>query len=111
MTIKDKIPKNHMPEVLPVLPLMSTVLFPLGIFTVQVGYERNLKLLQDRVDPNQIIALNFTPTNKIDHLTKEQLSLVGVAAQIIKIEDFGEGAKQVTVEGMKKNPSTGIHSN
>ena len=37
-----------MPGELPVLPLMSTVVFPLGISTIQVWYDRNLKLLQAR---------------------------------------------------------------
>jgi ATP-dependent Lon protease len=35
-------------------------------------------------------------------LTTEQLSPTGVAAKMIKIEEFGEGGKQVTVQGIKR---------
>lgn len=102
MTLKDKTSENRMPEVLPVLPLMSTVLFPQGIYTIQVGYDRNLKLLQDQIGLDIIIALTFTRATNIDQLTPEQLSTIGVATRIIKIEEYGEGAKQVTVEGIKR---------
>ena len=91
-----------MPDELPVLPLMSMVLFPLGISTIQVGYEKNLKLLEDRGKTGEFIALAFTRTTDINQLTSEQLSRMGVAAKIIKIEELGEGGKQVIVEGMRR---------
>jgi len=91
-----------MPNELPVLPLMSVVPFPLGIFAIQVGYERNLKLLQDRGKTGEIIGLTFTRTTNISQFNPEQLFTVGVAAKIVRIEELEEGGKQVTVEGMKR---------
>ena len=102
MSLENKVSEERMPEALPVLPLMSTVLFPLGISTIQVGYEKNLKLLEDRGKTGEIIALTFTRTTNMNQLTPEQLSTIGVAAKITKIEEFGEGGMQVTVEGMKR---------
>lgn len=87
---------------LPILPLMSTVQFPLGISTIQVGYEKNLRLLKDRGKVGEIIALTFTGINDINQLTSEELSNIGVAAKIIKIEESGEGGKQVTLAGMSR---------
>jgi len=91
-----------MPNELPVLPLMSTVMFPPGISTIQVGYEKNLKLLQDRGKTGEIIALTFARTANINQLTPERLSTIGVAAKIIKIEELGGGRKQVTVEEIRR---------
>jgi len=102
MSAEDKVSEKRVPEVLPVLPLMSTVLFPLGISTIQVGYERNLKLLQDRGKTGEFIALTFAQTANMDHLTEEQVSTFGVAAEIVKIEKLSEEGMQVTVEGVKR---------
>jgi len=102
MSAEDKVSEKRMPEVLPVLPLMSTVLFPLGISTIQVGYERNLKLLQDRGKTGEFIALTFAQTANTDQLTEEQVSTFGVAAEIVKIEKLSEEGMQVTVEGVKR---------
>ena len=100
MSVKTKASSEHIPEVLPVLPLMSTVLFPLGISIVQVGDRKGLRLLQDS-GVDKTIALTFARTTDVSHLTLEQLSPIGVEVRIIRIEDLGELGKQVTVEGMK----------
>ncbi len=94
--------KGMKPGELPVFHLMSTVIFPWGISTLQIGYEKNLKLLQEQVKAGGIIGFAFARTADIDQLAPEQLSTTGVAAKIMKIEKFGEGGKQVTVQGMKR---------
>ncbi|UCB53270.1 MAG: endopeptidase La [Candidatus Zixiibacteriota bacterium] len=91
-----------MPDELPVLPLMSTVIFPLGISTIQVWYERNLRLLQARAKRGDIIGFSFARTTDMDQLTPRELSAGGTAAKIIRIEGFGEGGKQITVQGLKR---------
>jgi ATP-dependent Lon protease len=108
MSLKNRVSEEGMPEILPVLPLLSTVLFPLGISTIQVGYEKNLKLLEDRGKTGEVIALAFAQTTDINQLTPEQLARMGVAAKVIKIEESGEGGKQVTLEGMKRIRLRGI---
>ncbi|MGB8658064.1 MAG: endopeptidase La [Candidatus Zixiibacteriota bacterium] len=90
------------PDELPVLPLMSTVVFPLDVSVLHVGYERNLKLFRDRVGPGGMIATVFTRSAEIEQLTPERLSTLGVAAKVIRIEGLGDGGKQVTIEGMRR---------
>ncbi len=87
---------------MPVLPLMSTVLFPLGISTLHVGYESNVKLLRDQVGPGEIIALTFARSTDISRLAPEQLSSIGVVATIIKLEELGEGEMEVTLRGIRR---------
>jgi ATP-dependent Lon protease len=102
MNSKTRIPETNFPDALPVLPLMSTVVFPLGISTLHVGYQRNLRLLEDINKPGQIIALTWAGSGISNNVTFRQLSTVGVAAKIMKIEDSGEGAKQLAVEGISR---------
>jgi ATP-dependent Lon protease len=98
---KKKSESNKAKE-LPVLPLMSTVIFPWGISILQVGYKKNLKLLQRRVNTGGTVGFVFARTADIEQLTPDRLSTIGVEAKIMKIEKFGEGGKQITVQGMKR---------
>ena len=91
-----------MPGELPVLPLMSTVIFPLGISTIQVWYVQNLKLLKARARKGDIIGLAFARTADMSQLTPQRVSTIGIAAKMIKVEGFGEGGKQITVQGLKR---------
>lgn len=102
MNPEHKSKEAQIPDVLPVFPLMSTVVFPLGISTLQVGYQRNLRLIRDFKQPGKIIALVYAGSTATDQINPQQLSSVGVAAKIVRIEDSGEGAKQLTVEGIKR---------
>ena len=102
MNPKMRIPEADIPDTLPVLPLMSTVAFPLGISTLQVGYQKNLRLLEDFNKPGQIIALTWAGTAGTNNITPQQLASVGVAAKIMSIQDSGEGAKQLAVEGISR---------
>lgn len=102
MSQQKKTPEVSVTKVLPVLPLMSTVVFPLGISTLQVGYQRNLRLLQDCGKPGEIIALTYSGEAVKNEIAPEKLSTTGVIAKIVRIEELGEGVKQLTVEGVKR---------
>jgi ATP-dependent Lon protease len=91
-----------MPKELPILPLMSTVIFPLGISTIQVWYPQNLRLLEAGAKKGDMIGLSFARTTDMDKLTTQELSVGGTAAKIMRIERFGEGGKQITVQGLKR---------
>jgi len=45
------------PPVMPVLPLMSTVVFPLGVTSIQIRLEQSKALLKDHAEPDELIAL------------------------------------------------------
>jgi ATP-dependent Lon protease len=102
MSPENEFSNSLMAEALPVLPLMSTVVFPLGISTLQVGYQRNLRLLQDCDKPGQLVALSYTRGGVQTEIVSEQLSSVGVVARVVKVERLGEGVRQLTVEGMRR---------
>ncbi len=100
MNSEIKSTEVKLPDLLPVLPLMSTVVFPLGISTLQVGYQRNLRLLEDYGKPGRIIAVTWAGNAVTNNVSPQQLSTVGVAAKIVMVEESGEGAKQLTLEGI-----------
>ena len=62
------------PPEMPVLPLMSTIVFPLGVTSLQVRVEQSKALLRDYSDPDNLIALVYSPARR------EQAGAVGRSA-------------------------------
>ena len=44
------------PSRLPIIPLVSSVLFPGGVLSLQVGIDRNVRLLKSLPDDQNLIA-------------------------------------------------------
>jgi ATP-dependent Lon protease len=90
------------PPVMPVLPLMSTVVFPLGVTSIQIRLEQSKALLRDYAEPDELIALVYSPAKREQDLRAEELSRVGLAARVIRILNMPGGNIQVTLEGLRR---------
>ena len=65
------------PPVMPVLPLMSTVVFPLGVTSIQIRLEQSKALLRDHAEPGELIALVYSPARREKDLSATDLSKIG----------------------------------
>jgi ATP-dependent Lon protease len=90
------------PPEMPVLPLMSTIVFPLGVTSLQVRIEQSKTLLRDYSDPDAMIALVYSPARREQDIRTEELSRVGLAARVIRILHMPGGNVQVTLEGLRR---------
>jgi ATP-dependent Lon protease len=90
------------PPVLPVLPLMSTVVFPLGVTSIQVRLEQSKALLRDHAEPDELIALVYSPAKTEKDLSPADLARVGLAARVIRSLNMPNGNVQVTLEGLRR---------
>jgi ATP-dependent Lon protease len=92
----------EVPPTMPVLPLMSTIVFPLGVTSLQVRVERSKALLRDFSDPDNLIALVTSPAKREQEISTQDLSRVGLAARVIRILNMPGGNVQVTLEGLRR---------
>src|SRR5512138_3321477 len=90
------------PDTLPVLPLMSTIVFPLGVTSLQVRVEQSKALLRDFSDPDNLIALVTSPAKREQEIHPEDLSRVGLASRVIRSLNMPGGNVQVTLEGLRR---------
>ncbi|MEK7348894.1 MAG: endopeptidase La [Candidatus Eisenbacteria bacterium] len=90
------------PPEMPVLPLMSTLVFPLGVTSIQIRVEQSKALLRDHADPDTLIALAYSPATREQDIVPEDLSKVGLAARVIRILNMPGGNIQVTLEGLRR---------
>ncbi len=92
----------EIPPVMPVLPLMSTVVFPLGVTSIQIRLEQSKALLRDHSNPGDLIALVYSPVRREKDLSASELSKIGLAARVIRSLNMPNGTVQVTLEGLRR---------
>ena len=97
------------PPEMPVLPLMSTIVFPLGVTSLQVRVEQSKALLRDYSDPDNLIALVYSPARREQDIRPAELSKIGLAARVIRILNMPGGNVQVTLEGLRRVGIEEIH--
>ncbi len=88
-----------LPPELPVLPLLSTTVFPHGVATIQIGFEKNLNLFRQSGEGG-LVALTGTKVENLEEIIGRDLSKIGVAARILRILEPISGSLQVTLEGL-----------
>lgn len=86
-----------LPEVLPILPLKNTVLFPGVIMPISIKREASLELIND-AKKERLIGV-VSQRNDNDAPSKEDFYSIGVVARIIKILKIPDGSISVLVQG------------
>lgn len=94
--------EESIPQILPILPLMSTLVFPHSVATLSVGFPKNLKLIQDNSSPDSIIGLALVKSAEPEKIRPENLSQIGTAGKIIRTFTLPDGSLQVTLQGLKR---------
>ncbi|MGH7503900.1 MAG: S16 family serine protease [Longimicrobiales bacterium] len=93
---------NAPPEMLPVLPLRSTVVFPLGVVGVQIGTPSTLDLLSANREPGLIVAAVVAPGEPAEPIDPGALEKVAVAARVSDRLNLPGGIVQTTLQGLHR---------
>lgn len=91
--------KHSIPEQLPVLPILSIVVFPFAIVQLLVRRDRNVELLRSLKGNNQMVAL-VAPKNQKAEPNPEDLHEYGVVAKIVSKEEISEDTFQIALQGI-----------
>jgi ATP-dependent Lon protease len=98
----ESLGKTNVPDVLPVLPLRNTVLFPGVVIPITVGREKSVKLIQDVYKKNKILGAVSQIDGNIEEPKLKDLYKVGTVAQILKILEMPDGSTSVIIQGRKR---------
>jgi ATP-dependent Lon protease len=99
---EEDLKKLNIPDVLPVLPLRNTVLFPGVLIPITVGREKSLRLVQEVYKKNKILGAVAQRDSDMDDPELEDLYPVGTVAQILKILEMPDGTTSVIIQGRKR---------
>src|SRR5437899_9642666 len=90
------------PATLPVLPLKDTVVFPESATPLASGQERSIKLVEDVVSGDRVLALVTVKNPEAEQPGWEDLYEVGTAAVIHKMIKVPDGTLRILVQGMQR---------
>lgn len=90
------------PDILSILPLRNTVLFPGVVIPITVGRDKSIKLIRDANKGKRMIGVVAQQDVAIEDPTFNQLNTVGTVALIIKMLQMPDGNTTVILQGKKR---------
>jgi ATP-dependent Lon protease len=92
----------EVPQVLPVLPLKETVVFPESMSPLAIGQERSVKLVEDVVSADRVVALVTVRNSEADPPGWDDLYEIGTAALVQKMIRVPDGTLRILVQGLQR---------
>jgi ATP-dependent Lon protease len=92
----------ELPAVLPVLPLKETVVFPQSTTPLAIGQERSVRLVEDVVAGDRMLALVASRDADLDAPGWDDIHEVGSAAVIHKMIKVPDGTLRILVQGLQR---------
>jgi ATP-dependent Lon protease len=99
---EDKISKEDTPDIMSILPLRNTVLFPGVIIPITIGRDRSVKLIKDAENGNNSIGVVSQKDFDTELPELKDLNEVGTVAQILKMLKMPDGNITAVIQGRKR---------
>ncbi|KPJ56646.1 MAG: peptidase, partial [Planctomycetes bacterium DG_58] len=96
----------HLPRELPILPLRDVVAFPFFIMPLTIGRERTLRLVDDTLVKDRLVALVTQKDVGVEIPKPSDLYQVGTAASIIRMLRFPDNTMRILVRGIRRIRTT-----
>ena len=107
---EEEMSKADIPEILPILPLRNTVLFPGVVIPITVGRDKSIKLIKEAYKNDRTIGVVSQKDMTIEEPTVDQLHRLGTVANIIKILQMPDGNTTVIIQGKQRFKITSMVS-
>jgi len=98
----ETIEKVNVPEVLPILTLRSSVLFPGAITPITVGREKSIALVREVNAAGGMLGAVLQKESDVEDPTPDDMYKVGTAARILKILEMPNSTLTVILNGLEK---------
>jgi ATP-dependent Lon protease len=105
VTFETPEPEEHdleFPAALPVLPLKETVVFPQSMAPLAIGQERSVRLIDDVVAGDRLLALITAKDATLDSPSWEDIYDVGTVALVHKMIKVPDGTLRILVQGIER---------
>ena len=99
---EDEMNKEKMPDVLPILPLRNTVLFPGVVIPITVGRERSINLIKDANKGDKVIGVVAQMNPNTEDPAFDELYRTGTVAKIMKMLRMPDGSTTVIIQGKRR---------
>lgn len=99
---EEQMAAEEIPEILPILPLKNTVLFPGVVIPITVSRDKSIRLVREVYKKKRVIGVVSQKNAEIEDPDFEDLNRIGTFAHIIKILQMPDGSTTVIIQGKKR---------
>jgi ATP-dependent Lon protease len=94
--------EKEVPEVLPLLSLRNTVLFPGVVIPISVGRDRSVRLIREANKSESLIGVVSQKEDDTEVPGPDDLNKVGTVARILKMLKMPDGTNTVILQGQQR---------
>ncbi|WP_422008404.1 endopeptidase La [Roseivirga pacifica] len=99
---EDESKAADLPEVLPILTVRNTVLFPGVLIPITVGRQKSIKLVKQAYKGDKIIGVLAQQNPEIEDPRASDLYKIGTVAKIVKMLVLPDGNTTIIVQGKQR---------
>jgi ATP-dependent Lon protease len=99
---EDTMRNEKIPEILPILPLKNTVLFPGVVIPITVGRDKSIQLIRDYNKGDKTIGVVAQKSDTVEEPGVDDLYRVGTVAYIIKMLRMPDGNTTIIIQGKRR---------
>jgi ATP-dependent Lon protease len=90
------------PDVIPILSLRNTVLFPGVVLPISIGRPRSIQLIKDAYRHNKIVGTVAQKDPDTENPEFDDLHKIGTVGQIVKLLEMPDGSTTAIIQGRKR---------
>lgn len=98
----QKLNDSDLPQVIPILSLRNTVLFPSTVMPIIVGREKSIKLVRDTYKTSKILGAVSQRDSSNEDPSIIDLFDIGTLARVLKIIEMPDGSITAILQGIKR---------
>jgi ATP-dependent Lon protease len=104
LTVEDEegMNKESVPEILPILPVRNTVLFPGVVIPITVGREKSIKLVKKAYRGDKTIGVVAQENSKLEEPGIDDIYKIGTVAKILKMLVLPDGNTTIIIQGQRR---------
>jgi ATP-dependent Lon protease len=99
---EDAMEREELPEILPILPLRNTVLFPGVVIPITAGRDKSIKLINETNSGNKTIGVVSQKDEEKENPEFSDINTVGTVAKILRVLKMPDGNTTVVIQGKKR---------
>ncbi len=93
---------QSIPEIIPLLALRNTVLFPGVVIPITVGRDKSIKAVTDAYKADKLIGVVAQKDSTVEEPTVSDLEDIGTVAKIVKLIKMPDGGTTIIIQGRKR---------
>lgn len=97
-----EVSSSDIPDVIPILALRNTVLFPGVVMPITVGREKSIKLISNLPSKKKIVGVISQIDAKVEDPGVDDLYSVGTIAHVLKVLEMPDGNSSVILQGISR---------